>query len=130
MAVEIHNISLKAVNCYLLRGEKTILIDAGAPGLKKLFLADLAKPGIPLEEIDLVVITHAHMDHIGLAKEIKELTGAEFAVHQLDKDWLETGKSSIPPGTTLMGKIVSAIGQRIPEITVPPIQADIIRNNT
>jgi len=126
MTIDIFTISLRAVNCYLLRGDKTILIDAGAPGLKNLFFEGLAKFRIKPEEIDLVIITHAHMDHTGIAQEIKELTGAKFAVHQQDKDWLTTGSSPIPPGTTLWGKILSSIGRLIPEISVPPIEADII----
>ena len=126
MTIQIHTISLGMVNCYLLKGEKTILIDAGVPGQMNKFLNCLKSTGTKPDEINLVIITHAHMDHTGIAKEIKELTGAHFAIHHRDKGWLETGSAPIPPGTTLLGKIVSTLGKLIPEITVPPIKADII----
>jgi hydroxyacylglutathione hydrolase len=126
MTIKIHTIPLTAVNCYLLNGEKTILIDAGFPGLMKLFLRKLANFEIKPEEIDLVIITHAHADHIGIAKEIKEFTGAKIAIHQRDKVWLESGKMPIPRGVTLLGKVASSLLNLIPEITVPPTGADII----
>jgi hydroxyacylglutathione hydrolase len=126
MTIQIRTIPLTAVNCYLLTGEKTILIDAGVPGLMKLFLRKLANFGVQPEEIDLVIITHAHADHTGMAMKIKELTGAKIAIHQRDKVWLESGKMPIPRGATVLGKIASSFLKLIPKITVPPALADIV----
>ncbi len=50
-------------NTYLIRGERTVLIDPGhskhVPGLFQQIEGD----GIPPEEIDLVILTHCHPDH-------------------------------------------------------------------
>jgi hydroxyacylglutathione hydrolase len=124
--VKIHTIPLGIVNLYLLQGEKSVLIDAGIPGQVKSFLRGLEKTGVKPGDISLVIITHGHMDHTGIAKEIVKITGAKLAVHQRDREALETGKSPIPPGTTVFGKVLSALGQLMPEISVPPARADII----
>src|SRR5262249_30768646 len=59
-----------AVNGYLLQGRRrTILVDAGCgkfmgPYLGKL-RANLASAGVKPEDIDTVLLTHMHTDHIG-----------------------------------------------------------------
>ncbi|QHL86022.1 MBL fold metallo-hydrolase [Nibribacter ruber] len=52
---------------YLLRVPgKNILIDCGLfQGLKELRLLNWEPPAFPPEEIDLVLLTHAHLDHTG-----------------------------------------------------------------
>jgi hydroxyacylglutathione hydrolase len=45
-------------------------------------------------EIKLVVLTHAHIDHIGALKEVIDATGAEFAVHPEDAKSLEAAPRS------------------------------------
>jgi len=67
------------------------MIDGGPPGKREAFTKALRNIPIKPEDIKLIVITHGHLDHIGSAKDIKELTGAKIAMHQLDKQYLETG---------------------------------------
>ena len=55
MTVQIHTIPFGMVNAYLLKGEKSVLIDAGVPGRKKSFLRRLAKASVKLGEIELVI---------------------------------------------------------------------------
>lgn len=49
-------------------GGKTALVDAGNPGNGKKILAALQREGVG--QIDLLVATHAHADHIGAADEV------------------------------------------------------------
>lgn len=57
------------INCYLVRGSgRTILIDAGAGGFKQWggrLTANLLLAGIQPSEIDAILLTHAHPDHVG-----------------------------------------------------------------
>jgi glyoxylase-like metal-dependent hydrolase (beta-lactamase superfamily II) len=57
------------INCYLVRGQgRTILIDAGAGGFKQWggkLHANLALAGVQPADIDTILLTHAHPDHIG-----------------------------------------------------------------
>ena len=91
---------------FLLKGEKNVLIDAGMPGQMARFLEGLAATNTQPDEIDLLLLTHGHSDHIGLAKEIVDLSGAQTAIHHLEKAWVETGKPPFPPGATAWGKIL------------------------
>jgi competence protein ComEC len=54
-------------------GGKSVLVDAGTPGKGKLILDAMRRNGVG--QIDLLVATHAHADHIGGADEV--LRGAK-----------------------------------------------------
>jgi glyoxylase-like metal-dependent hydrolase (beta-lactamase superfamily II) len=53
-------------NCYLVKTEgKNILIDTSGEENRKGLIYDLKKTGINLENIDIILLTHFHYDHIG-----------------------------------------------------------------
>jgi len=112
------------VQCFVLKGEKIILIDAGITGQMKGFQKGLAEAGIQFKEIDLLLCTHGHFDHIGLAKEIIDRSGAQTAIHYLEKDWLESGISPFPPGATTWGKLLASSAKLLPEMSVPGTKVD------
>lgn len=68
------------------------MIDAGGTNRVPLFKRLLKDIEVDPSTISLIVITHGHPDHVTSAKDFKELTGAKIAMHQLDKQCLETGK--------------------------------------
>jgi len=98
MRVNIHSIMLGFDNCYVIQGEGVIMIDGGAQNQTKRFIKAINKLSVKPEEIKLIVITHGHCDHIGSAKDIKEITGAKIAMHKREKDWLEIYASKITSG--------------------------------
>ena len=98
---EFHRLPVGIDNCYLLRGGSTILIDAGAPGHVKDFMHGMDRLGISLREIELILLTHGHADHIGCLHQIQTLTDAEVAIHEADCAWVESGEPDLPPGVTL-----------------------------
>jgi glyoxylase-like metal-dependent hydrolase (beta-lactamase superfamily II) len=69
------------VNVYLLEGEPLTLIDTGPawPQALERLEAGLAEHGKRIEDIELVLLTHQHVDHIGLAAEIQRRGGAQIA---------------------------------------------------
>ena len=87
----------RGVNVYAVRGEKTILVDAGTPGMADAILAGLAKLGVREEEIGLILITHGHPDHVGSAAELKKRLGVPLAIHRDEAGWLRGGRTEGTP---------------------------------
>jgi glyoxylase-like metal-dependent hydrolase (beta-lactamase superfamily II) len=73
-----------SVNAWLLRGEPVTLIDTGPRDDQALSAleAGLARAGVRLEDIELVLVTHHHVDHTGLASTIAARSGARIAAFE------------------------------------------------
>lgn len=69
------------INCYLVEGDRLILIDAGPNSERSLaeLEAMVSEAGHSIEDIDLVIATHQHIDHIGLIRTVASRAGAEVA---------------------------------------------------
>jgi glyoxylase-like metal-dependent hydrolase (beta-lactamase superfamily II) len=69
------------VNCYLLEDEPLTLIDAGPNSGKALDELEhqLGALGHGIEEIGLVILSHQHIDHLGLVDIVARRSGAEVA---------------------------------------------------
>jgi len=96
--VNIYPIVVGIVRYYLIKGEGIIMVDGGAPNKAKAFVKGIQRVPIRPEEIQLMVMTHGHPDHIGSASAIKDITGARIAMHREEKDCLERGRKDSLPG--------------------------------
>jgi glyoxylase-like metal-dependent hydrolase (beta-lactamase superfamily II) len=69
------------VNCYLLEDDPLTLIDAGPNSGKALdeLEQQLEALGHRIEEIELVILTHQHIDHLGLVEIVARRSGAQVA---------------------------------------------------
>src|SRR5580692_5814966 len=69
------------VNAYLIEDSPLTLVDSGPNSGKALDELEqaLAAHGHTIEEIELLVITHQHIDHFGLASILARRSGAEVA---------------------------------------------------
>src|SRR2546427_9888050 len=85
IAPGIHRIGPGLVNSYLLEesGEITI-IDAGAPGYWNDLPNELAAMNRTFADIRALVLTHAHIDHVGFAERLRREKGVPVRVHELD----------------------------------------------
>ncbi len=125
MGINIYPIPLGFDSCYIIQDKGVIMIDSGAPKKVKDFIKGIERVSIKPEEVQLIVITHGHWDHIGSAKEIKEITGAKIAMHQREKDWLEKSSKPMPPGVTLWGRIFSTIMKMfLPLVHIPSTEIE------
>jgi glyoxylase-like metal-dependent hydrolase (beta-lactamase superfamily II) len=69
-------------NCYIIAEEETgraMIIDPGDEPDRILELAE----GL---QVQFIVLTHAHFDHVGAVAELKEATGARVALHEADQE--------------------------------------------
>ncbi len=73
------------INCHLIIGAKgCILVDAGLPGSAGKIGKALRRHGLAFNDIRLIVITHAHVDHAGEGARLRELSGAPIVAHRGD----------------------------------------------
>jgi glyoxylase-like metal-dependent hydrolase (beta-lactamase superfamily II) len=125
MTTHVHPVSLGFDTCYVLKARGVIVLDAGQPKKGRAFVAGLRRTSILPEEVQLILLTHAHWDHMGSAAELKEITGAPLAVHEREASWVEHGNPSLPPGVTTWGRTLMAINRlAMPLITIPPARVD------
>lgn len=76
------------VNTYLIQGTRGwTLIDTGWNDHESFeaFSNALEVLDLTFSEIQMIIPTHIHPDHFGLAGKIKGLSGAELALHEVDK---------------------------------------------
>ena len=85
IAPGIHRIGNGLINSYLLEesGEITI-VDAGVPGYWDDLPDELAAMKRSPADIRALVLTHAHVDHIGFAERLRSERGVRVSVHELD----------------------------------------------
>ncbi|MBA7694541.1 Metallo-beta-lactamase L1 type 3 [subsurface metagenome] len=111
---EIITVKMGDSRAYIVKGtEGSILIDAGNKNKIKKFLRILRQNRISPGNIKLIIITHAHFDHVGSLYEIKELTGAKVLIHKKEKKYLAEGFAEIPKGTVGLTKVFSHVGRRM-----------------
>ncbi|MGB9803290.1 MBL fold metallo-hydrolase [Desulfofundulus sp.] len=74
------------VNAYLIASRPYTLVDPGPDTgeAREVLQQELCRLGVPLEEVERVLLTHFHSDHSGLAHWIHSLTGAKIYVHPYD----------------------------------------------
>lgn len=82
-------------NSYLLKGEKTVLFDPGhiynefrESGFNNL-VRIMSAEGVKVEEVDLILCTHGHPDHVESAGMARVRSGAQMAIHRQDGFILE-----------------------------------------
>jgi glyoxylase-like metal-dependent hydrolase (beta-lactamase superfamily II) len=102
---------------YLLALDELVLIDAGAGWSVDGILRNIRTLGFDPARVSRILLTHAHIDHIGGAPEIRRRTGARLFIHGLDALAVEEGdpvrtaadwyRTAFPP-TEIDGRWASA----------------------
>jgi glyoxylase-like metal-dependent hydrolase (beta-lactamase superfamily II) len=82
----IRRLSGGVVNFYLIEQDgRFTLVDAGAPRDWELLVAVLSRLGRTLEDLEAIVLTHAHADHTGFAERARTDADARIWIHGADQ---------------------------------------------
>ena len=95
--VTIVNVGYRSTNYWVVSaGTSRLLVDIGWPGTLGTMKANLKKMGIPLREIRYALATHYHIDHAGLAEELKR-EGVRLLVLDVQVDAIPIMKTWTKP---------------------------------
>jgi metallo-beta-lactamase class B len=69
-----------------------VLIDGGAIDAAPLIAANIEKLGFKLGDVRTIVVSHAHLDHVGGVAELQRMTGADVVASKSAADALRKGR--------------------------------------
>jgi len=101
--IQIH---LKLSNAFLLLGKKLVLVDTGTRNETSAIISAFDKAGLNIQDLSLIVHTHAHFDHCGSTADLQKKSGALVAIHKSDSQVFLEGKSVHIKAINLFGKFI------------------------
>lgn len=88
----IYYVGTQGIGAYLIAGQEGhMLLDGGLPQSSGQIAANIQHLGFKLNDVKLLLNSHAHFDHSGGLAGLKELTRAKMVSSKLDAHWLQSG---------------------------------------
>jgi flavin reductase (DIM6/NTAB) family NADH-FMN oxidoreductase RutF/glyoxylase-like metal-dependent hydrolase (beta-lactamase superfamily II) len=100
------------LNAYLIEDDPLTLIDVGPNSAETLDALEenLRSLGHRVEDLQLVVVTHQHMDHFGLVQIVARRSGADVAAIDALEPWLRDYRASIDADDEFAERIMRTYG--------------------
>jgi glyoxylase-like metal-dependent hydrolase (beta-lactamase superfamily II) len=111
------------VNCYLIEEDPLTLVDAGPNSATSLTAleAALVEHGRGVEQLERIVVTHQHIDHIGLVQILAERSRAEVCALDALAPWLADYRRQMEENDRFAAEIMLRNG--IPQDVVHALRA-------
>jgi len=103
---QIIQLHLKLSNAFLLVGKKLVLVDTGTRNESAAIIRAFGKADLNIQDLSLIVHTHAHFDHCGSTADLQQKSGALVAIHKSDSPFFLEGKSVHIEPINLFGKLI------------------------
>lgn len=96
------------VNIYFIKTETGhILVDAGMPNKGDELDERFAKAGVDQNSVQLIVLTHGHLDHVGSVAHAKKVTGGQVLCHRSFSESLTNGRPEAAVAQNLLGRVLN-----------------------
>ena len=82
-------------------------VDAGVKGAPRRIVAALAEVGKTPADVARILLTHAHSDHVGGARELKERTGGRVHAHEHEAPYARDGVHPPIDRGTFFGRVLA-----------------------
>lgn len=114
-------------NVFLLIDKNLTLVDTGFRGRAAKILTEIIQLGYSPSDIENIIITHHHVDHIGSLAELKEATQARIMAHPADVPYIE---GQLPqPGPSIPERLKRHLSPLLQLWTTSPVKVDIQINH-
>lgn len=111
IAEGVHRLGSALVNWYLVEdGDRLTVVDAGLPRYRGQLDDALRRLGRSLSDVEAIVLTHAHPDHVGFAEALRTEIGVPVLVHEADAEMARTAKGPLGERGHLAGRGVLITG--------------------
>lgn len=127
MPAAVYPIPLGFSVAYLLVGKKgAVLVDAGFPGSERRIARFLERLGIRMEELGLIVLSHAHPDHCGALPALRAASGAPIAAHPEAGRRLRGAPVPLPVPRRLRGRAMALLARAwARRLALPELPIDV-----
>jgi glyoxylase-like metal-dependent hydrolase (beta-lactamase superfamily II) len=103
---------LRGVNVYLLvSGGDLLLVDSAMPGDADRIASQVQEQGYALSALRAIVLTHAHVDHVGSAAVLARRSGAQVLAHSEEVPYIERTRPL--PTASLLWRILDRLSGRM-----------------
>ncbi len=114
---KIHRLQLGYSNAFCIEtANGLVLIDTGLKNNLKTIAKQLQKNGLELSMIKIILITHAHPDHIGSLAELANATNAEIRAHKIEAKIMrgeELIQNAKPDSLSLLDRSIQALAPNV-----------------
>jgi len=117
----IHQVDGVNANCFIVVRESLTIIDTGLPGNGGKILDYITgELGRSPSEIRSIILTHAHIDHIGSVAKIKKAAPAAKVAGHSEETGQGSGKRPIPPPEGITGRLLRIVNAIIRRVFLKP----------
>ena len=113
---------------FIRQGETVVAVDGGGEMNGDAYLKVCEENGIDPKKIELIILTHGHVDHFVNLGVVKELTGAKLLCHKKAERDVREGLEPRVSGRNQIGKEVLKIQAQMgnPISFIPKVEPDIL----
>jgi glyoxylase-like metal-dependent hydrolase (beta-lactamase superfamily II) len=130
IAPGLHRVSLGMVNAFMIARDDggVTFVDAGVEGSEAKLLAAVETIGRRPHDVDQVLVTHGHPDHVGGIPGLVAFTGARVWMHPADAEMAAAGRShrewQTAPGLVNRAVFAAVLSRAGDEMT--PVASDCL----